>query len=305
MRSTSQFWGGWNDDYAYRRRGPAFQSGGERPDITPLEPKTISFPSKYPVGSIVIDTKGRQLLLVKSETEALHYPISVGREGFTWTGTETISRKNPWPDWYPPDEMRARDWQLPEKMSGGVKNPLGAMALYLGSSLYRIHGTNDAKSIGRAASSGCFRMLNGTSWTCPAASTSARPCRSSVACRRSWIRSSPSRSKPQKAGGDAQEARQHQRVEPGLMSLPEPASGRRECVRSEDSPEPRTHIAGWVPALGLSPSAGMTGGIRAKVLCSRNRPAARWRGRRSRLPTSRGGPRTIVPTGQPCTLTPS
>src|SRR6185436_13773300 len=96
------------------------------------------------------DTKGRQLLLIESETEALHYPISVGREGFTWTGTETISRKNPWPDWHPPDEM-----------SGGVKHPLGAMALYLGSSLYRIHGTNDPKSIGRAASSGCFRMLNG------------------------------------------------------------------------------------------------------------------------------------------------
>ena len=126
-----------------------------------LEPKAISFPSQYPVGSIVIDTKGRQLLLIKSETEALHYPISVGREGFTWTGTETISRKATWPDWHPPDEMRARDPRLPEKMSGGVKNPLGAMALYLGSSLYRIHGTNDAKSIGRAASSGCFRMLNG------------------------------------------------------------------------------------------------------------------------------------------------
>jgi hypothetical protein len=155
------FWGGWNDNYYKPRRGPSFQSGGERPEIAPLAPTAISFPSKYPVGSIVIDTKGRQLLLIKSETEALHYPISVGREGFTWTGTETISRKNAWPDWNPPDEMRARDWRLPEKMSGGVKNPLGAMALYLGSSLYRIHGTNDPKSIGRAASSGCFRMLNG------------------------------------------------------------------------------------------------------------------------------------------------
>ena len=154
------FWGGWND-YQPRRRGPLFQSGGERPDITPVEPKTIAFPSQYPVGSVIIDTKGRQLLLIKSETEALHYPISVGRQGFTWTGTETISRKAPWPDWHPPDEMRARDWRLPEKMSGGVKNPLGAMALYLGHSLYRIHGTNDTSSIGRAASSGCFRMLNG------------------------------------------------------------------------------------------------------------------------------------------------
>ena len=156
------FWGGgWDDYYKPRRRGPSFQSGGDRPEITPLEPKAIAFPSQYPVGSIVIDTKGRQLLLITSETEALHYPISVGREGFTWTGKETISRKSAWPDWNPPDEMRARDWRLPERMSGGVKNPLGAMALYLGSSLYRIHGTNDPKSIGRAASSGCFRMLNG------------------------------------------------------------------------------------------------------------------------------------------------
>ena len=98
---------------------------------------------------------------MQSPTEALRYPISVGREGFSWTGAETISRKAEWPDWHPPEEMRWRDPRLPEKMTGGVKNPLGAMALYLGNSLYRIHGTNDATSIGRAASSGCFRMLNG------------------------------------------------------------------------------------------------------------------------------------------------
>jgi lipoprotein-anchoring transpeptidase ErfK/SrfK len=101
------------------------------------------------------------LFLVTSATEALRYPISVGREGFSWTGTEKISRKAEWPDWHPPEEMRDRDPRLPEKMTGGIKNPLGAMALYLGNSLYRIHGTNDPHSIGRAASSGCFRMLNG------------------------------------------------------------------------------------------------------------------------------------------------
>ncbi len=158
------YFGSWDwddDDYRPRRRGPSLQSGGARPDIAPLEPRKISFPSTFPVGSIVIDTRGRQLFLVQSPTEAYHYPISVGREGFAWTGKETISRKANWPDWHPPEEMRARDWRLPEKMTGGVKNPLGAMALYLGNSLYRIHGTNDAKSIGRAASSGCFRMLNG------------------------------------------------------------------------------------------------------------------------------------------------
>jgi len=88
------------------------------------------------------------------------YPISVGREGFSWTGTETISRTQAWPDWHPPQEMRERDPRLPEKMTGGTRNPLGAMALYLGTTLYRIHGTNDVKSIGQAQSSGCFRMMN-------------------------------------------------------------------------------------------------------------------------------------------------
>ena len=154
---------GWydDDDDRYRGYGPAVQSGGARPVIAPLPPKTISFPSPYPVGSILIDSKGRQLFLIQSPTAALRYPISVGREGFSWAGTETISRKAAWPDWYPPEDMRWRDPRLPEKMTGGIRNPLGAMALYLGKSLYRIHGTNDAKSIGRAASSGCFRMLNG------------------------------------------------------------------------------------------------------------------------------------------------
>ena len=87
-------------------------------------------------------------------------PVSVGREGFTWTGTQRISRVASWPDWHPPAEMRERDPRLPIKMTGGLRNPLGAKALYLGSTLYRIHGTSDARSIGRAASSGCFRMHN-------------------------------------------------------------------------------------------------------------------------------------------------
>jgi lipoprotein-anchoring transpeptidase ErfK/SrfK len=179
--AQAQFWGGspygrgggyyyrqppsygwpWDDEYAPRRRGPLLSSGGERPAIDRIDPRIVSFPSSYAVGSIVIDTRGRQLFLVQSTTEALRYPISVGREGFSWTGTEAISRKAEWPDWHPPEEMRWRDPRLPEKMTGGIKNPLGAMALYLGSSLYRIHGTNDSSSIGRAASSGCFRMLNG------------------------------------------------------------------------------------------------------------------------------------------------
>jgi lipoprotein-anchoring transpeptidase ErfK/SrfK len=156
---------GWDDDDddlpPFRSMGPSFRSGGPRPEIAPLAPRRIAFPSKYPVGSVVIDHKGRQLFLIESPTEALRYPISVGKEGFSWTGTEKISKTVNWPDWRPPDDMRARDPSLPEHMSGGLRNPLGAKALYLGSTLYRIHGTNDPRSIGRAASSGCFRMLNG------------------------------------------------------------------------------------------------------------------------------------------------
>ncbi len=155
-------WGWDDDDFPTRRpMGPSFRSGGPRPEIAPLPPARIAFPSHYPVGSIVIDHKGRQLFLIESPTEALRYPISVGKEGFSWTGTEKISKTVNWPDWRPPDEMRARDPRLPEHMSGGLRNPLGAKALYLGNTLYRIHGTNDPRSIGRAASSGCFRMLNG------------------------------------------------------------------------------------------------------------------------------------------------
>jgi lipoprotein-anchoring transpeptidase ErfK/SrfK len=155
---------GWDDDDDFppgRPMGPSFRSGGPRPEIAPLAPSRIAFPSAYPVGSVVIDHKGRQLFLVQSPTEALRYPISVGKEGFSWTGTEKISKTVNWPDWRPPDEMRERDPSLPEHMSGGLRNPLGAKAIYLGNTLYRIHGTNDARSIGRAASSGCFRMLNG------------------------------------------------------------------------------------------------------------------------------------------------
>jgi len=143
------------------QQAPKLLSGGPRPEIDPLGPERVSFRSVHAPGTVVIDTAGRQLLLVEADGSALRYPISVGREGFSWTGEEKISRIAEWPDWHPPAEMRERDPKLPEKMTGGIRNPLGAKALYLGTTLYRIHGTNDAKSIGRAASSGCFRMLNG------------------------------------------------------------------------------------------------------------------------------------------------
>jgi lipoprotein-anchoring transpeptidase ErfK/SrfK len=148
---------GYGDDY---RRAPITRSGGARPAIAPEAPPKVAFHSNFVASSIVIDSQGRMLYFILSPTEAYQYPISVGREGFSWTGTEVISRKQEWPDWHPPKEMIARDPRLPDKMTGGLKNPLGALALYLGNTLYRIHGTNDPTSIGRAASSGCFRMMN-------------------------------------------------------------------------------------------------------------------------------------------------
>ncbi|MGQ0456482.1 MAG: L,D-transpeptidase [Hyphomicrobium sp.] len=142
-------------------KGPKSQDGGGKPHISAVAPPTVSFPNSYGAGSIVIDTAGRKLYFVTSSSSAYRYPIAVGKQGFTWTGTKTISNEVSWPDWRPPAEMLARKPYLPEFMSGGVRNPLGAKALYLGSSLYRIHGTNDVKSIGQAVSSGCIRMTNG------------------------------------------------------------------------------------------------------------------------------------------------
>lgn len=135
--------------------------GGGQPNIAPMAPPVVSFPNSFGSGTIVIDTAGRKLYYVLTASTAYQYPIAVGKQGFTWTGTEQISKKVAWPDWTPPAEMLERKPELPAHMTGGVRNPLGAMALYLGSSLYRIHGTNDVKSIGTAASSGCIRMTNG------------------------------------------------------------------------------------------------------------------------------------------------
>lgn len=142
-------------------KGPAKMNGGGKPHISPVSPPKVTFPNGYGAGTIVIDTAGRKLYYVLSSSSAYKYPIAVGREGFTWSGTQKISREVAWPDWTPPKEMLERKPELPEFMSGGIRNPLGAKALYLGNTLYRIHGTNDSKSIGTASSSGCIRMTNG------------------------------------------------------------------------------------------------------------------------------------------------
>ena len=115
-----------------RKSRPAVQDGGPRPVIAVKAPPIVAFPHNFPVNSIIIDTSSRKLFFFLDESRAYEYAISVGREGFNWTGTETVSRKEAWPDWYPPAEMRERDPSLPRRMTGGVRNPLGAVALYLG-----------------------------------------------------------------------------------------------------------------------------------------------------------------------------
>jgi lipoprotein-anchoring transpeptidase ErfK/SrfK len=136
------------------------RNGGSRPYIRAIAPPKVSFSGPYTAGSIVIDTSARKLYYVLSPNSAYAYSIGVGRQGFAWTGNEKVSRIADWPDWYPPADMRKRQPYLPVRMLGGIRNPLGAKAIYLGNTLYRIHGTNDPKSIGKAESSGCFRMLN-------------------------------------------------------------------------------------------------------------------------------------------------
>ncbi|MGP9821950.1 L,D-transpeptidase, partial [Salinarimonas sp. NSM] len=122
--------------------------------------QTVAYEGRHAPGTIVIDTRNKFLYLVQEGGTALRYGVGVGREGFSWRGTERITRKAEWPDWRPPAAMRRRQPELPAFMPGGPSNPLGARALYLGDTLYRIHGTNEPGSIGRAMSSGCIRMMN-------------------------------------------------------------------------------------------------------------------------------------------------
>jgi lipoprotein-anchoring transpeptidase ErfK/SrfK len=127
---------------------------------SPIQRERVSAPVAQPPGSIFISTTERRLYLMLGNGEALRYGIGVGRDGFRWTGTHHISAKKEWPGWTPPAQMRARRPDLPRHMAGGIENPLGARAMYLGSTLYRIHGSNEPETIGHAVSSGCFRMTN-------------------------------------------------------------------------------------------------------------------------------------------------
>ncbi|RJE89496.1 L,D-transpeptidase [Paracoccus onubensis] len=120
----------------------------------------IPYPSQEVPGTILIDTRTRRLYLIEPDGFAQSYEVGVGAEGFGWSGTEIISAKREWPDWRPPAQMRARRPDLPAFVPGGPENPMGARALYLGQTLYRIHGSNEPETVGDAASSGCFRMTN-------------------------------------------------------------------------------------------------------------------------------------------------
>ncbi len=152
----------YGDDVVITPVSVSANAGADVSDVYPAvkRGKIISFASKKKAGSIIINTKTNELFYVLGNGNAVKYRVATAKKGFEWAGVHKVSSKTQWPDWRPPTEMRARHPELPAFMAGGPKNPLGARAMYLGSSIYRIHGTNDPKSIGKAASSGCIRMLN-------------------------------------------------------------------------------------------------------------------------------------------------
>ena len=145
------------------RGEPAEQTEAVDPRLN-IDPKfqkqVVAYHGSEPAGTVVIDTPNRFLFLVQDNGTAVRYGIGVGKPGFTWAGEKKVSAKKEWPDWTPPPEMLQRRPDLPHFMAGGPENPLGARAMYLGSSLYRIHGSNEPWTIGQAVSSGCIRMRN-------------------------------------------------------------------------------------------------------------------------------------------------
>jgi lipoprotein-anchoring transpeptidase ErfK/SrfK len=144
--------------------GPGVVESPTQPGQLVIDPRfvrqEVRFPTSQPAGTVIINTNERMLYLVQAEGKALRYGIGVGRPGFTWAGVHHVSDKREWPDWTPPQEMLRRRPDLPRHMVGGPDNPLGARALYLGSTLYRIHGSNEPWTIGTQVSSGCIRMRN-------------------------------------------------------------------------------------------------------------------------------------------------
>jgi lipoprotein-anchoring transpeptidase ErfK/SrfK len=156
-------------EYQYAPAHPGYSSYDRHPQPSDADrsavdprylPQLVAYDGNEPAGTVIVDTGQRFLYLVQAEGRAMRYGIGVGRPGFTWAGVKTVSAKREWPDWRPPPEMLKRRPDLPAFVAGGPQNPLGARAMYLGSTLYRIHGSNEPWTIGTAVSSGCIRMRN-------------------------------------------------------------------------------------------------------------------------------------------------
>jgi lipoprotein-anchoring transpeptidase ErfK/SrfK len=148
------------DILKYSGGAPLGRMPGGLGGASPIPRATVTYQGNEAPGTIVINTSERRLYLVLGNGQALRYGIGVGRVGFSWAGVTRVSAKREWPDWSPPPQMLRRRPDLPRYMKGGPDNPLGARAMYLGSTLFRIHGSNEPETIGQAVSSGCFRMTN-------------------------------------------------------------------------------------------------------------------------------------------------
>ncbi|MBV1703733.1 MAG: L,D-transpeptidase [Hyphomicrobiales bacterium] len=139
---------------------PGATSTPDAPAVSVIPPQEVTYSGPYSPGTIYVSTTERRLYYVLPGHKAIKYAVGVGRPGFTWAGSHTIVNKRIWPDWTPPAQMLLRQKGLPKHMAGGPDNPLGARALYIGGTLYRIHGTSQPETIGQAMSSGCIRMMN-------------------------------------------------------------------------------------------------------------------------------------------------
>jgi lipoprotein-anchoring transpeptidase ErfK/SrfK len=148
------------DTNQWEERDVQTSRGGRSGKYSPIPRETVNYDGRYKPGTIVVETSERRLYFVLPDGQAIRYGIGVGRDGFRWAGQHAITRKAEWPGWTPPPEMRKRVPDLPAYMPGGPDNPLGARALYIGSTLYRLHGTSEPWTIGQAVSSGCIRLTN-------------------------------------------------------------------------------------------------------------------------------------------------
>jgi lipoprotein-anchoring transpeptidase ErfK/SrfK len=165
---AEDYYGDAYEPYGYQGTpGRAYQPGygqgvqaAPQAQVQPIPREIVAFNGPYKPGTMVVSTAERRLYFVLPNGEAIRYGVGVGRPGFTWSGTKTITAKKEWPSWTPPAAMLARRPDLPRYMAGGIENPLGARAMYIGSTEYRIHGSNEPDTIGQAVSSGCIRMTN-------------------------------------------------------------------------------------------------------------------------------------------------